>query len=266
MASAIKKIPLASSVVPSILCSNSSLSIAKCLSAGLHLGHSPKAVNQSMNPFIYGIRQGIHIINLDHTLFALKRAASLTEQVALRGGKIVFLGSRRFLHPLVVSAAYNGHAYFMTSWTGGVLTNKERILKRSVGFDPDKVAQELTNDLVETPTGSPKKSSKKSSKKSQKSFHKGSQNEASVLPQQPHVYSPDLVIILDYPNNLWAVRECNFVGIPVIALCDSDCDPSLVQYPIPGNDDSPEGVELVINHLSQASRKGFLAKKSTQEA
>jgi small subunit ribosomal protein S2 len=189
-----------------------------------------------MNRFLYGIRQGIHIINLDHTLYALKRASVFTEQVALNGGKIVFLGSRRFLHPLVVEAAFNGKAYFLTEWIGGTLTNKERILKRSVGYDPDKVSQAMEDD--DEPSNVSNSSSKKKS-------------------VQPYVHSPDLVIILDYPNNLWAVKECNYFGIPVIALCDSDCDPTLVQYPIPGNDDSPAGVELVTQVLSEASRRGF---------
>jgi small subunit ribosomal protein S2 len=225
------KIPRACSVIPKVLASRSSITLAQCLAVGLHLGHSPKVWNPAMNRFIYGVRQGIHIINLDHTLYALKRASLFTEQVALRGGKIVFLGSRRFLHPVVVEAAFNGKAYFITEWIGGMLTNKERTLKRSVGYDPNKLVQTMEEDEEE------ESNSKKRS-------------------GQPFVHSPDLVIILDYPNNLWAVKECNYYGIPVIALCDSDSDPTLVQYPIPGNDDSHAGVELVAQVLSEASRKG----------
>lgn len=237
------KIPQPVSILQSVLTNRSSVTLAQCLAAGLHLGHSPKVWNPAMNPYIYGIRQGIHIINLDHTLYALKRASFLTEQVALRGGNIVFLGSRRFLQPLVVAAAFNGKAYFLTEWKGGLLTNKERILRRSVGYDPDKVAQTVE---LEEEVGNNLKNSSKKAKRS----------------LQPHVYSPDLVIILDYPNNLWAVKECNYVGIPVIALCDTDCDPTLVQYPIPGNDDSPTGVELVSQVLSEASKKGYLSRNA----
>lgn len=236
------KIPRACSIIPKVFTNRSSITLAQCLAASLHLGHSPKVWNPAMNRFIYGIRQGIHIINLDHTLYALKRASVFTEQVALRGGKIVFLGSRRFLHPLVVEAAFNGKAYFLTKWTGGMLTNKERILKRSVGYDPDKVAQTVEEEEDDQSNGSKAMSKKRS--------------------LQPFVHSPDLVIILDYPNNLWAVKECNYYGIPVIAICDSDCDPTLVQYPIPGNDDSPAGVEIVAQVLSEASRKGTLTRES----
>ena len=255
MSNLISKIP---SIAPSVLPNRSSVTLAECLAAGLHLGHSPKVWNPAMNPYLYGIRQGIHIINLDHTLYALRRAAFFTEQVALRGGKIVFLGSRRFLHPLVVSAALNAKAYFLTAWKGGLLTNKERILKRSVGFDPDKVSQALNEEDGQTKRN--RNGKKKQYSNAENTREAKLENRKKI--SQPTVYSPDLVIILDYPNNLWAVKECNYYGIPVIALCDTDSNPTLIQYPIPGNDDSPAGVELIAQVLAESSRKGFLARES----
>jgi small subunit ribosomal protein S2 len=212
------------------------LSLEHLFTANLHLGHNTQAWNPNMMPFIYGSRNGIHIINLDHTLVYLKRAINVTREVALRGGNIVFLGSRPMLHKIVVDAALEGKAYYLTKWKGGLITNKERVLRLSVGYDPDKVIQESKSiDLNDE-----------------------EDNTAStVAKKQPYVHQPDLVIILDYPNNLWALREANFAGVPVIALCDTDCDPQLVQYPIPGNDDSPLGLTLIAGVLSKASREGY---------
>ncbi|KAI9104789.1 ribosomal protein S2, flavodoxin-like domain-containing protein [Phlyctochytrium arcticum] len=180
------------------------------MAANLHLGHSPEVWNRNMLSYIYGERQGIHIINLEHTLVMLRRAINVTREVALRGGNIVFVGTRLFMHRITVEAAKKGDAYFVTKWVAGSITNKERVLRRSVGFDPDK----------------------------------------------PYVHLPDLLIVLDYANNASAVREANQMNIPVIAICDTDTDPQRVQYPIPANDDSAAGIELIAGALSLASKEG----------
>ncbi|KAI9009592.1 ribosomal protein S2, flavodoxin-like domain-containing protein [Gaertneriomyces semiglobifer] len=180
------------------------------MAANLHLGHAPQVWNQNMLPYIYGERNGIHIINLEHTLVMLRRAVSIVREVALRGGNIVFVGTRPAIHRVTVEAAKRANAYFVTSWIGGTITNKERVLRRSVGYDPDK----------------------------------------------PYVHTPDLLIILDYNNNSSAVREANQINVPVIAVCDTDCNPRRVQYPIPANDDAVTGIELIAGALSLAAREG----------
>jgi small subunit ribosomal protein S2 len=219
------------------------------LAAQVHLGHSVDTWHPAMNPFIYGNRNGIHIINLDHTLTHLRRAINITREVSLRGGNILFVGSKPILHRIVVQAAYQGNAYFATRWIGGLLTNKERILRRSVGYDPDKVVQEnkAFGDVLGT----------------------SEDGTELVLPtllkSQPFVHSPDLVILLDYVNNSWAAREANYAGVPVIAVCDTDCDPSKVQYPIPANDDSSASLSLIAGVLSRASKEGFDKRESLRK-
>ncbi|KAJ3411964.1 37S ribosomal protein, mitochondrial [Chytridiales sp. JEL 0842] len=219
------------------------ITLRSLLAANLHLGHEPNAWNKSMLPYIYGTRGGLHIINLEHTLVHLRRAVNVTREVALRGGNIVFVGTKPSLHRMTVEAAKRANAYFVIDWVSGTITNKERVLRRSSRFDPDKVAQamvmpsENTENLGEV--------DEETAKVIQKAFSK-----------QPRVHVPDLLIVLDMPNNITAIREANQLNIPIISICDTDCNPRLVQYPIPANDDSLTGVELIAGVLSKASASG----------
>ncbi|KAI8817650.1 ribosomal protein S2, flavodoxin-like domain-containing protein [Fimicolochytrium jonesii] len=194
------------------------------MAANLHLGHARAVWNKNMLPYIYGERQGIHIINLEHTLVMLRRAINVTREVAMNGGNILFVGTRPAIHAITVAAAQRADAYFVTAWVGGTITNKERVLRRSVGYDPDKARS-----------------------------------------SQPYVHTPDLIIILDLPNNGFAVREANQANIPIIALCDTDCNPRRVQYPIPANDDALTGVELIAGALALASREGRTMRDKLQQ-
>jgi small subunit ribosomal protein S2 len=229
------------------------LTLRSLMAANLHLGHSPKVWNRNMLTYLYGKRGGLHIINLEHTLIHLRRAINVTREVALRGGNIIFVGTKPSLHKLTVDAAKRGNAFFVTEWIGGTITNKERVLRRSSRFDPDKVAQ-----AVALPSGTGR------SKKSGFGMTESEEDAAATAEvlqkthsSQPKVYVPDLLIVLDMPNNITAIREANQLNIPTIAICDSDCDPRLVQYPIPANDDSVTGVELIAGVLSKASQEGF---------
>lgn len=118
-----------------------SVSLDQLMRANLHIGHAAKDWSHRMLPFIYGERHGVHIINLDHTLVHLRRAANVARQIALDGGNIVFLGTKPMLHRIVIDAAARADQYYILHWIGGTISNKHRVLRRSVGFDPDKVAQ-----------------------------------------------------------------------------------------------------------------------------
>ncbi|TPX62803.1 hypothetical protein PhCBS80983_g00027 [Powellomyces hirtus] len=227
------------------------ITIRTLMAANLHLGHARQTWNQNMLPYIYGERQGIHIINLEHTLVMLRRAINVTREVALRGGNIVFVGTRPAIHRITVEAAKRADAYFVTSWVGGTITNKERVLRRSVGYDPDKVAQALVpqDEPSAARNGREVKQEALSDVESDSNF-------ARRKNLQPYVHTPDLLVVLDYANNGWAVREANQANIPIIAICDTDCNPRRVQYPIPANDDSLTGIELIAGALSLASREG----------
>ncbi|KAJ3027224.1 UNVERIFIED_CONTAM: hypothetical protein HDU68_004227 [Siphonaria sp. JEL0065] len=197
------------------------LSLRGLMAANSHLGHAVERQHPNMTRYVYGTRGGISILHLEQTLSALRRACSVAALVSPTDA--VFVGSRRALHRIVSDAALGCGAQFATKWIGGALTNRERVLKRSVRFDPDRVTQLA---------------------------------EHADVKRQPDVKLPSLLILLDLNNNLHAVREANQLSIPVIAICDSDCDPNLVQYPIPANDDSLSSVGLIAGLLATALREG----------
>ncbi|KAJ3052847.1 hypothetical protein HK097_005574 [Rhizophlyctis rosea] len=232
----------------------SALTIRSLMAASMHLGHAPKHWNPHMLPFIYGERNGIHIINLEHTLSHLRRAINVCREVAFANGKIVFVGTKRAIHKITVDAADRAGegAYYVLDWRGGIVTNKERVLRRSSGFDPDRVVQ------METAVATAQAGRNKRGAKGQQGGFE--EQDAGRKSRQPHVHIPDLMILLDYPNTMSAAREANHCNIPIIALCDTDCDPALIQYPIPGNDDALASVELVAGVLSLACREGRMRR------
>ncbi|KAI8813392.1 ribosomal protein S2, flavodoxin-like domain-containing protein, partial [Cladochytrium replicatum] len=194
------------------------LTLQRLLAANLHIGHSRASNHSHMLPFIYGERNGLHIINLEHTLTHLRRALNLTREVAMRNGTIVFVGTRLAIHRIVVDAAKRAGAYYVTRWVGRTITNRSQVLNRSV-----------VDESGGKNTG-------------------GSDSGEALV--------PDLVILLDYHNTLTAAREANQFNVPIIAICDTDCDPRRVQNPLPANDDSVAGVKLIADLLSLAARKG----------
>ena len=231
------------------------LTLRSLMAANLHLGHATNLWNPYMLSYIYGSRSGIHIINLEHTLVALKRAINVTREVTTRGGSVLFVGTRPAIHHITVEAAKVsgvGVGFFATKWIGGTLTNRERVLRRSSGYDPDKVSQVLPILLDEM---NPNNASEPTSAAA-------ATNTAIPPPtSQPHVYLPDLLVILDMPNNLHAIREAHRCRVPVIAICDTDCDPRMVTYPIPANDDSLTGIELISGVLALAAKEGAGIRK-----
>lgn len=220
---------------------HNNVTLQTLMTANLHLGHSTSEWNPSMLPYLYGHRQGIHIINLEHTLACLRRASKVVNQIARDGGKVLFVGTKPSLHKLVVDTAIKNNAFYCIHWIGGLITNKNRVLRRTVGYDPDKVSQSL---LPQSTRDELKKD--------------GELEEAvEFLDSQPFVHEPDLLVLLDYPNTKWAVMEANKTEIPIVAICDSNCDADAIQYPIPANDDSLTGVELIARVLGKAAKDGY---------
>nr|KAJ3420730.1 37S ribosomal protein, mitochondrial [Polyrhizophydium stewartii] len=230
------------------------VSLRTLMAANLHLGHNTALWNPSMLPYIYGERHGTHIINLEHTLAHLRRAAAFVRQTALAGGNVVFLGTKLSIHKIVVDAAVAGDAFFITSWVGGTITNKERVLRFSSGFDPSKVLQ-AANAMPSEPSDTGKDNAGDMNADSAAAAAAPASG-SGLARKQPYVHTPDVLIVLDYVNNLWAVREANVARVPVVAVCDTNTDPTFVQYPIPANDDSIAGIKLLAGVLSAASRDG----------
>ncbi|RCI03854.1 37S ribosomal protein, mitochondrial [Rhizopus stolonifer] len=196
------------------------LSIAKLMAAGLHLGHSTSLWEPATLPFIFGTREGISIINLEHTLVYLRRACNVAREVSLRGGSILFVGTRPGFQDLTIEAARNCDGFHVSSkWIPGTLTNRHQVLGRHAPPDPED-------------PGRP-----------------------------PKTYKPDLIILLNPLEHKIAISEAQLNNIPIIAITDTDYDPRLVTYPIPANDDSIRGVELVAKVLSAAAKDGLHKRK-----
>lgn len=194
---------LRASVLPSSRSSHKDdLSVSTMLNCSMHLGHSKSYWNPNMAKYIMGERSGIHIIDLEKTLACIRQAASVTADIASKGGKILFVGTSEKLQRLTYEAAtFCSQFYVNKRWIGGTISNSKSIIGSNV--------------------------------------------------------KPDLVIILDLKKNLVAAKECENGNIPLIAICDTDCDPRHVTYPIPANDESLPGIELVTKALSIAARKGY---------
>ncbi|KAJ3199920.1 hypothetical protein HDU82_009322 [Entophlyctis luteolus] len=213
------------------------------MAANAHLGHSVADMHPNMLSFVHGSRAGICILNLDHTLSQLRRACNLARDVAREPrSRILFVGTRRAIHRITVDAAMSCAAGFTTKWIGGTLTNRERVLRRSVRFDPDTVSQKAFANIGGSVDGDGGDGA----------------SGGEILSRQPIVPVPDLVVVLDMKNNMHAVRESNQLNIPIIAITDSDCDPALVQYPIAANDDSLSSVRLIAGLLARSIREGRL--------
>lgn len=200
-------------------------SVATLLAAGAHLGHITSRVRANCLPFIYGERDGIHIIDLDQTLTFLRRAAAVVEGVAQQGGIILFVGTRDGQERSVeVSANRAGGYYVHTRWAPGTLTNATNM---------SNTWERLEVDMGDRPT----------------SRTLGTHLKSTIV-------KPDLVVVLNPVENRPMLNECLTARVPTIGLVDTDSEPSLLTYPIPANDDSLRACDLVLGVLSNAAKRG----------
>jgi len=190
-----------------------------------HLGHSTSRWNPQNSRYIFGIREGIHIISLDVTAAYLRRAAKVVEEVAARGGLILFVGTRKGQKRCVVRAAELAKGYHVFErWIPGSLTNGQQIL----GHCEMKVVNALDEELPEF---------------------------KNTLVDRP-VLKPDLVVCLNPIENVVLLHECGLHNVPTIGIIDTDADPTRVTYPIPANDDSLRSVQLIAGVLGRAGEAG----------
>jgi len=198
-----------------------------------HMGHSTSLWNPANQQYIYGIRQGIHIISLEQTAAHLRRAAKVVEGVAYNGGLILFVGTRAGHDRCVIQAAklVKG-CHLFQRWIPGSITNGEKILGRC----PTKVVNVHDEEL--------------------KGFD-GQLREMAVL-------KPDLVVCLNPLENYICLHECGLHNVPTIGIIDTDANPTWVTYPIPANDDSLRCVQVIAGVLGRAGEAG--QKKRLEQA
>ncbi|MEX0621437.1 MAG: 30S ribosomal protein S2 [Candidatus Woykebacteria bacterium] len=224
--------------------------LTQLLEAGVHFGHRSSRWNPKMKPFIFTQQAGIHVIDLEKTENALKKAAEFVKELAERGGNIVFLATKKQTAEIVKEQAQRVGSMYMTKrWLGGLLTNFDAV-KKTI----DKLPK-LEEKLADKESGLTKKEQLLIQREADKMTRSigGIRNLAKL---------PDALFVIDSRKEDNAVREANKMDVPVIALVDTNADPTKIDYPIPANDDAIKSVSLLVSTIADAFEDG---KKSWQK-
>ena len=220
---------MAASYEPGSLLSNpprpSDVTLELLLASQSHLGHATSLWNPSNSNYIFGVREGIHIISLEVTAAYLRRAAKVVEEVSRRGGLVLFIGTRKGQRQCVVKAAEMAKGcHVFERWIPGSLTNGQQIL----GHCEMKVVNAMDREIPHL---------------------------KQCVKDKP-VLKPDLVVCLNPLENEVLLHECGLHNIPTIGIIDTDADPTRVTYPIPANDDSLRCVQVIAGVLGRAGQEG----------
>lgn len=220
-------------------------SLVEMLQAGVHFGHQTSKWHPQMKKFIFGSRNNVHILNLEETQKALEKAMAYAKSVAARGGVILFVGTKKQAVSVVErTAKLAGMPYVNKRWLGGTLTNFSAIAAMLRKFKDLKRRHE-------------KGELGKYTKFEQMKFGEEIEKlEDKVGGIQDLTRIPDAVFILDIRKDNTALDEAVRRGIPVIAICDSNVNPTDVEYPIPANDDGVKSIELIAGLVAQACKEG----------
>ena len=215
------------------------INLAQLLEAGVHFGHKAYRWNPKMFPYIYRERNNIHILDLVQTAQLLKRANSYVAKAASEDKKFLFIGTKRQASAVITQQAINCNSYYVNHrWLGGMLTNwvtlKSRI-EQLKNLEQQEV--EGVFNLL------PKKEASLRLKELEKlrKHLNGIKNMTKL---------PDVAIIIDQKREMTAIKECRKLNIPIVSILDTNCDPDLIDIPIPGNDDAIRSIKLILSSLS----------------
>ena len=216
------------------------------LEAGVHFGHHTRRWNPKMEPYIFGKRNNIHIINLEKTVPMLYEALEAIQSIAKNGGKFLFVGTKRSASELIAQAAINcGQYYVNHRWLGGMLTNWETVSKSIKKLK--NLEERIESGEINSLTKKEKLNIERQKEKLDLTLG-GIKNMNGV---------PDAMFIIDTGKEAIAVLAANNLNIPVIAICDSNTNPSGVDYPIPGNDDALRAISLYCDLVAASVLKGL---------
>jgi small subunit ribosomal protein S2 len=225
------------------------------LEAGVHFGHQTKRWNPKMKPYIFGARNGIYIIDLQQTVALWRRAYDFVRDLTARGEKILFVGTKKQAQEVIAEEATRGSQFYVNNrWLGGTLTNFKTVkgsierLRSIERMSTDGTFEKLPKKEVLGLT--------KERTKLERSL--GGIKEMSRL--------PGAVFIVDPKKEHIAVSEANRLQIPVVAIVDTNCDPDLIDYVIPGNDDAIRSIKLFTGNIADAAVEGTAAWSETAAA
>ena len=231
----------------------SQVSMKGLLEAGVHFGHQKRHWNPRMRQYIFAERNGIHIIDLQQTLFYLETAADFIQELSAQGKKVIFAGTKKQASDTVeTEAKRSGSFYICTRWLGGTLTNFKTIQARIDYLVQLETMKEKGEFAVRT---------KRESMKLEESINKLNRYLGGI---KEMTSIPGALFVVDVGKESIAVAEAKRVGIPIVALVDTDCDPSDIDYPIPGNDDAIRSIRLVTSRIADAIIDGRNQKESLE--
>ncbi|MCH2170066.1 30S ribosomal protein S2 [Myxococcota bacterium] len=225
------------------------LTVRELLEAGVHFGHQTRRWNPQMRSFLFGERNGVHIIDLDQTLPRFDEALDFIREVTAGGGKVLFVGTKRQAQaPVMLEAQRAGQYYVNNRWLGGMLTNFKTVRKSIERF----------NSMLETVADEEKTSamSKKDLSRVNRQIEK---YRKSLDGMREMTRLPDAMLVIDVNVESIAISEAQRLGIPIIAVVDSNCDPRGIEFVVPGNDDSIRAIQLYCSRVASACLEGDAA-------
>jgi len=223
------------------------------LEAGLHFGHQTRRWNPKMKRYIFAKREGIHIIDLQKTLVNLRQAYDFIVSVAATGRKVIFVGTKKQAQASIAEEATRANQpYINYRWLGGTLTNFVTIRSR---------LDHLEELIARTEAGELERLPKKEAKKLEEDLERlqrvlGGMRNLTELPAA--------IFVVDPHREHIAVVEANKLSIPVVAIVDTNCDPDVIRYPIPGNDDAIRGIRLITSKIADAVIEGQQRRETLQ--
>jgi small subunit ribosomal protein S2 len=231
------------------------ITMKELLEAGVHFGHQTKRWNPKMKEFIFGERNGIYIIDLQKTLKMFKEASKFVQDLAADGRIILFVGTKRQAQDAIAEEAQRCSMFYVNQrWLGGLLTNWVTVQKSVKRLkELDEMATDGRYDLL------PKKEVIKLERERK-------HLQANLAGIKNMTRLPDAIFVIDSNKEQIAVRESRKLGIPVVAVVDTNCDPSEVDYVIPGNDDALRAIRLFTSKISESIAEGVHARDDKQMA
>ncbi|WP_412048800.1 30S ribosomal protein S2 [Hoeflea sp. Naph1] len=220
-------------------------SMRQLLEAGVHFGHQTHRWNPKMKPYIFGARNNLHILDLGQTVPLMSQALKLVSDTVSKGGRVLFVGTKRQASEIVADAASRSAQYYVNArWLGGMLTNWKTI-SHSI-----QRLRKLDEILAQEASGFTKKERLNLEREREKLNR-------ALGGIRDMGGTPDLMFVIDTNKEGIAIQEAKRLGIPVVAIIDSNCDPDVVDYPIPGNDDASRAISLYCDLISRACIDGI---------
>ena len=228
------------------------VTMKQMLETGVHFGHQTRRWNPKMRPFIFGARKGIHIIDLQQTVKMYRKAHDFISDTVARGGKVIFVGTKRQAQDVIKSEAERCGMFHVTNrWLGGTLTNYQtirssiaRLKKLETMFEDGSVSRFLKKEVV----------------RMEREVTKLNLTLGGIKNMEE---PPAAAFVIDPHREEIAVKECRKLGIPIVAVVDTNCDPDLIDYIIPGNDDAIRAIKLFSSAMADACIEGQASTKDT---